>query len=195
MHWRWHKCNSAPVSHVLNSLSLTCNSRKQRLRLCQRRSRGYSLVEQAFIHPPWRCWPSRCWPLWASLSNRGRKRPSISWLVENIYDWLVPQRLLTGRAPTGKSKAEQNANDTPSVLVRGYDWDKETERCRLHPDVENETFVHDELKKWRRKLLSVESGASVDPAKDNSEKYAFYMNNCWVIISCLHLDHVLFGLV
>lgn len=65
--------------------------------------------------------------LWTSLSNWGRKRPSISWLVENIYDWLVPQRLLPGRAPTGKSKTEQNSNDTPSVLVRGYDWDKETD--------------------------------------------------------------------
>lgn len=48
------------------------------------------------------------------FKQRGRKRPSISWLVENIYDWLVPQRLLAGRAPTGESKAAQNTNDTSS---------------------------------------------------------------------------------
>ncbi len=28
---------------------------------------------------------------------------------------------------------------------------RQTEGCRLHPDVENETCVHDELKKWRLK--------------------------------------------
>lgn len=57
----------------------------------------------------------------------GRKRPSISWLVENIYDWPVPQRSLAGRAPTGESKTAQNTNDAWSVLVRGYSWDKETD--------------------------------------------------------------------
>lgn len=89
-----------------------------------------SWEKKAFIHSPWCCWPS-CRDLRTSLSNRGwgggRKRPSISWLVENIYDWPVPQRSLAGRAPTGESKTAQNTNDTWSVLVRGYNWDKETD--------------------------------------------------------------------
>lgn len=58
VHWRWNKSTSAPVSDVLNSLSLTRNSRKQWLRSSQLLSWGYSLVVKAFIHWLWRCWPS-----------------------------------------------------------------------------------------------------------------------------------------
>lgn len=49
------------------------------------------------------------WLSWTSFSNWGWKRPSISWLVENIYDWQVQRRLLTGRVPTERSPRHSRA--------------------------------------------------------------------------------------
>lgn len=167
MHWRWNKCTGAP-----NSLSVTCNSWKQWLRPCQLLSRGYSLVGKKSLHSlavvllAIMQGPANI-PFKPRVGGGGRKRPSISWLVENIYDWPVPQRSLAGRAPTGESKTAQNTNDAWSVLVRGYNWDKETD--------------------WAMQIASwcwsewIPSGVSIDPAKEDSKKTC----NCSVMISCM----------
>lgn len=148
---------------------------KQRSRLCQRLQSRLFPRGTSFHSPA-----VALLALWTSLSNRGRKRPSISWLVENIYDWLVPQRLLTGRAPTGKSKTEQNTNDTPSVLVRGYSWDKETGERERDADC----ILMLEKRHCGALLLSLQSGVSIDPA----EKLLSY--------DFLHaFDHLLLGLM
>lgn len=66
---------------------------------------------------PWRCWPS-CGPcVNIPFKLKRGKRPSISWLVENIYDWLVPQRSLTGK---GSCREVQRQSKT--VMTHRVSW-------------------------------------------------------------------------
>lgn len=136
--------------------------------------------KKAFIHLPWRCCPSYG-PCEHPFQTEGEKRPSISWLVENIYDWLVPQRLLAGRVPAGEFKTAQNTNDTSSVLVRGYNQEKETD---WGMQIASWCWNWDTctIRKWRLAHCYyhwwIPSGGSTDPAKEDSKKTCIFM---WII--------------
>lgn len=131
------------VSDVLNPRSVIQQPKTAITFLSTSQSRLFPRGGKAFIHPPWHCWPS-CWPCEHPFQAQGeRGHPSAGLLRIFMTGCLVPQRLLTGRAPAGESETGQNTNDTPSVLVRGYTSETKRRRgCRSHPDAESEADVY-----------------------------------------------------
>lgn len=141
MHWCWNKC--APVSDVLNSLSLTGSSGKQQLRPCQpSQSKVIPSLGKRDSLPTRHGVVGRCERPFHSEGQRDHPSADLLriFMACPCHSGCSLAGLLR-RSPRWQKK-KKIANNTSSVPVRGYSSDKETVwGMHLHPDVAPATYT------------------------------------------------------
>lgn len=97
------------------------------------------------------CWPSRG-PCEHPFQTEGeRDHPSAGLLRIFMTGWCHSGCSLAGLLQGSPRQNKTLMTHQMSWLEGTAETKRQTKGCRLHPDVETETYVHGMLKKWRLK--------------------------------------------